>query len=372
MERMSVPLLDLSAQYDPIRSAVAKAIDAVLDDQQFILGPPVERFEKEAVLACEVAHAIGVASGSDALLLALMALGVGPGDEVITTPYTFFATGGSIARLSAKAVFVDIDPATYNIAPDKIEEKITPRTKAIMPVHLFGQCADMDTILAVATRHNIPVVEDAAQAIGAIYKGRQAGSMGTFGCFSFFPSKNLGAAGDAGMVTTQDSTLAEKVRILRVHGSKPKYYHHFLGINSRLDSIQAAILSVKLPYLAEWSRLRAENARFYNEQFSGMKHVVTPYIEPHNQSIYNQYVLRVPHRDALMAHLRKRGIGCEIYYPVPLHVQPCFSDWKGKDGDFPESEKAALETIALPIYSELTKGQKIEVVEAVRNFLSSI
>ena len=369
---MSVPLLDLSAQYRPIRGEVVKAIEAVLDDQQFILGARVERFEQEVAIASDAAHAIGCASGSDALLLALMALDVGPGDEVITTPYTFFATGGSIARLSAKAVFVDIDPATYNIAPDKIEEKITPRTKAIMPVHLFGQCADMDSILEIAKRHNIPVIEDAAQAIGATYKGRKAGSMGTFGCFSFFPSKNLGAAGDAGMVTTQDKVLAEKVHILRVHGSKPKYYHHFLGINSRLDSIQAAILSVKLPYLAEWSRCRTENARFYNQQFAGIKDVVTPYIDPNNQSIYNQYVLRVPHRDDLLAHLKKNNIGSEIYYPVPLHVQPCFSNWNGKQGDFPESEKAALETIALPIYSELTKDQKIEVVEAIRNFLSSI
>jgi dTDP-4-amino-4,6-dideoxygalactose transaminase len=369
---MPVPLLDLSAQYRPIRGEIVKAIEAVLDDQQFILGARVERFEREVAVASDSAYAIGCASGSDALLLALMALDIGPGDEVITTPYTFFATGGSIARLSAKAVFVDIDPATYNIAPDKIEEKITSRTKAIMPVHLFGQCADMDPILEIAKRHHIPVIEDAAQAIGASYKRRKAGSMGAFGCFSFFPSKNLGAAGDAGMITTQDAVLAERVRILRVHGSKPKYYHHFLGINSRLDAMQAAILSVKLPYLAEWSHLRAENAQFYNQQFGEMNNVVTPYIDPANQSIYNQYVLRVPHRDALLEHLKSKGIGCEVYYPVPLHVQPCFSAWHGKQGDFPESEKAALETIALPIYSELTKDQKNEVVQAVRNFLSSI
>ncbi len=368
---MPVPLLDLSVQYRPIRAEIAKAIESVLDNQQFILGPAVQQFEMESASACHVDHAIGVASGSDALLLALMALGVEPGDEVITTPYTFFATGGSIARLSAKAVFVDIDPTTYNIAPLKIEEKITQRTKAIMPVHLYGQCADMDPILEIANRHQIPVIEDAAQSIGATYKGRQAGSMGTFGCFSFFPSKNLGAAGDAGMVTTNDPALAEKVRILRVHGSKPKYYHHFLGINSRLDSIQAAILSVKLPYLDRWSQARAKNALYYNERFGQMKNVVIPYIEPHNQSIYNQYVLRVPHRDALIAHLKQKGIGCEVYYPVPLHVQPCFSAWNGKQGDFPESEKAALETIALPIYSELTVKQKDEVVGAVLDFLSS-
>jgi dTDP-4-amino-4,6-dideoxygalactose transaminase len=369
---MSVPLLDLSAQYRPICAEISKAIDAVLGDQQFILGPPVERFEREIASACNVAHAIGVASGSDALLLALMALGVEAGDEVITTPYTFFATGGAIARLSAKAVFVDIDPSTYNIATDQIEAKITPRTRAIMPVHLFGQCADMDSILEIANRHHIPVIEDAAQAIGATYKGRAAGSIGTLGCFSFFPSKNLGAAGDGGMVTTHDPALAEKVRILRVHGSKPKYYHSLLGINSRLDSIQAAILSVKLPYLNEWTQKRSENAQFYNSQFMGIPSVVTPYIAPYNQSIYNQYVLRVPHRDALVAYLKKSGIGCEIYYPVPLHLQPCFSEWKGKEGDFPQSEKAALETIALPIYSELTLDQKIQVVETIRNFLSSL
>ena len=367
---MTVPLLDLSAQYRPIRGEIAKAIDAVLDDQQFILGPTVERFEREAASFCNVAHAVGVASGSDALLLALMTLGVGPGDEVITTPYTFFATGGSIARLSAKAVFVDIDPATYNIAPNKIEEKITSRTRAIMPVHLFGQCADMDPILKIANHHKIAVIEDAAQAIGATYKGRKAGSMGTFGCFSFFPSKNLGAAGDGGMVLTSDLALAEKVRILRVHGSQPKYYHSVLGVNSRLDAIQAAILSVKLPYLDGWSKLRVANARFYNEQFGGIKNLVTPYIEPYNESIYNQYVIRVPNRDALIVHLKKNGIGCEIYYPVPLHLQPCFSEWKGKEGDFPESEKAALETIALPIYSELTKAQQTDVVEAIKGFLS--
>jgi dTDP-4-amino-4,6-dideoxygalactose transaminase len=369
---MPVPLLDLSAQYRPIRGEISKAIDAVLDDQQFILGPAVERFEREVASACNVADAIGVASGSDALLLAMMALGISAGDEVVTTPYTFFATGGAIARLSAKAVFVDIDPVTYNIEPSLIEKKITSRTRAIMPVHLYGQCADMDPILEIANRHSIPVIEDAAQAIGATYKGRPAGSIGTFGCFSFFPSKNLGAAGDGGMVTANDPDLAEKVRILRVHGSKPKYYHSFLGINSRLDSIQAAILSVKLPYLREWSKKRVENAQFYNSQFAGMPKVVTPTILPVNGSIYNQYVLRVTNRDSLVAHLRKHKIGCEIYYPVPLHLQPCFAEWGGKPGDFPESEKAALETIALPIYSELTLDQKIEVVEAVRNFLSSL
>ncbi|MEK7286738.1 MAG: DegT/DnrJ/EryC1/StrS family aminotransferase [Nitrospirota bacterium] len=369
---MSVPLLDLSAQYRPIRGEINKAIDSVLDSQQFILGPAVEQCEKEIANACGVSHAIGVASGSDALLLALMALGISAEDEVITTPYTFFATGGAIARISAKAVFVDIDPATYNMDPNQIEAKITSKTRAIMPVHLYGQCADMDAILEIANRHGLPVIEDAAQAIGSTYKGKHAGAIGAMGCFSFFPSKNLGAAGDGGMVTTNDAELAEKIRVLRVHGSKPKYYHSFLGINSRLDSIQAAILSVKLPYLAQWSQKRVENAQFYNEQFNKIKSVVTPYIAPYNQTIYNQYVLRVPHRDMLIAHLKKNGIGCEIYYPVPLHLQPCFSEWNGKEGDFLESEKAARETIALPIYSELTLDQKMEVAEAVINFISSI
>ncbi|MEK7703042.1 MAG: DegT/DnrJ/EryC1/StrS family aminotransferase [Nitrospirota bacterium] len=367
---MPVPLLDLSAQYRPIRAEITKAIDAVLDNQQFILGAAVTQFEKEAIAAFGVTDAIGVASGSDALILALIALDIKAGDEVITTPYTFFATGSAIARMGAKAVFVDIDPITYNIDPNLIEAKITPRTRAIMPVHLYGQCADMDPILAIANCHKIPVIEDAAQAIGATYKGRFAGAIGTLGCFSFFPSKNLGAAGDGGMVTTNDMALAEKVRILRVHGGKPKYYHSLLGINSRLDSIQAAILSVKLPYLAGWSQKRVENAQFYDAQFKDMQKVVTPYVTSHNHSIYNQYILRVPHRDLLVDHLKKNGIGCEIYYPVPLHLQPCFAEWKGKAGDFPESEKAARETIALPIYSELALDQKKEVVEAIRTFLS--
>jgi dTDP-4-amino-4,6-dideoxygalactose transaminase len=369
--KMRVPLLDLSAQYQLIRAETKKAVDEVFESQQFILGPWVGRLEREIAAYSDVQHAIGVASGSDALLIALMALDIRPGDEVITTPYTFFATAGSIARLQAKTVFADIDPKTYNIRPDQLEKKITPRTKAIIPVHLYGQCADMDPILEIAARHHLPVIEDAAQSIGATYKGRKAGSMGTVGCLSFFPSKNLGGAGDGGMVLTQDAKLAEKMKILRVHGSEPKYVHQILGCNSRLDSIQAATLSVKLPHLDQWSQKREENALFYNKQLGKINQLVIPYIESHNRSIYNQYVIRVPQRDKLIAHLREKEIGCEIYYPIPLHLQECFRYLGYRQGDFPESEKAASETVALPIYPELTMDQKSYVVEQVKNFLLS-
>ena len=314
---MRVPLLDLSAQYKTIRTEIKKAVDEVFESQQFVLGPWVSQLESQIAAYSEVQHAIGVASGSDALLLALMALDIRPGDEVITTPYTFFATAGSIARLQARTVFVDIDPKTYNIDPDQIEKKITSRTKAIIPVHLYGQCAEMDPILAIAERHHLPVIEDAAQSIGATYKGRKAGSMGAMGCLSFFPSKNLGGAGDGGMILTQDAKLAEKIRILRVHGSKPKYVHQVLGCNSRLDSIQAATLSVKLPYLDEWSRKREENALFYNKQLGHLNQIVVPYIESYNKSVYNQYVIRVPNRDKLLDYLKEKEIGCEVYYPIP-------------------------------------------------------
>lgn len=368
---MRVPLLDLSAQYRTIQSEIKKAVEEVFEGQQFILGPAVGKLEAEIAGYCGVQHAIGVASGSDALLLALMALDVKPGDEVITTPYTFFATAGSIARLQAISVFVDIDPKTYNIRPDQIEKKITARTKAIIPVHLYGQCADMDPILEVSKRHGIPMIEDAAQAIGATYKGRQAGSIGTFGCLSFFPSKNLGGAGDGGMVLTQDANLAEKVRILRVHGSQPKYYHHVLGCNSRLDSLQAAVLSVKLPYLNGWSLKREENARFYNERLGVTGKVGLPHIEPYNRSIYNQYVIRVTKRDNLAVYLKEKGIGSEIYYPIPLHMQTCFKYLGYNEGDFPESERAARETIALPIYPELTTEQKSYVADQIQGFLLS-
>ncbi|MCG3113972.1 MAG: DegT/DnrJ/EryC1/StrS family aminotransferase [Candidatus Manganitrophus sp. SB1] len=368
---MRVPLLDLVAQYHTIRPDIQKAVQEVFESQQFILGPSVTKLEEEIAAHCQVRHAIGVASGSDALLLALMALGVGPGDEVITTPYTFFATAGSIARLQATPVFVDIDPKTYNIDSSLIEGKITPRTKAIIPVHLYGQCADMDPILEIAERRHIPIVEDAAQSIGATYKGRQAGSMGAFGCLSFFPSKNLGGAGDGGMILTQDGHLAEKIKILRVHGSQPKYYHQVIGCNSRLDSVQAVVLSVKLRHLEGWSQKRRENAEFYNKHLGSLGNVVVPHVESHNKSIYNQYVIRVSQRDQLLNYLKEKGIGTEIYYPVPLHLQGCFKYLGYSEGAFPESERAAHETIALPIYPELTMDQKIYVVDQIKRLLLS-
>lgn len=368
---MRVPLLDLTAQYQTIRPEIQKAVQQVFESQQFILGPAVTKLEEEIATYCKVRHAIGVASGSDALLLALNALGVGPGDEVITSPYTFFATAGSIARLQAKPVFVDIDPKTYNIDPNQIEKKITPRTKAIIPVHLYGQCAEMDSILELSDRRHLPIIEDAAQSIGATYKGRQAGSMGLFGCLSFFPSKNLGGAGDGGMVLTQNGEMAEKIKILRVHGSQPKYYHQVIGCNSRLDSLQAAVLSVKLPHLEEWSRKRRENAEFYNKHLGPLENVVTPQVESYNKSIYNQYVIRVSQRDQLLNYLREKEIGTEIYYPVPLHLQACFKYLGYSEGDFPEAERAARETIALPIYPELTMDQKIYVVDQIKRLLLS-
>lgn len=368
---MRVPLLDLTAQYQTIRPEIQKAVQQVFESQQFILGPAVTKLEEEIATYCKVRHAIGVASGSDALLLALNALGVGPGDEVITSPYTFFATAGSIARLQAKPVFVDIDPKTYNIDPNQIEKKITPRTKAIIPVHLYGQCAEMDSILELSDRRHLPIIEDAAQSIGATYKGRQAGSMGMFGCLSFFPSKNLGGAGDGGMVLTQNGEMAEKIKILRVHGSQPKYYHQVIGCNSRLDSLQAAVLSVKLPHLEEWSRKRRENAEFYNKHLGPLENVVTPQVESYNKSIYNQYVIRVSQRDQLLNYLREKEIGTEIYYPVPLHLQACFKYLGYSEGDFPEAERAARETIALPIYPELTMDQKIYVVDQIKRLLLS-
>ena len=371
---ITVPLLDLKAQYATIRDEIRAAVDAVLESQQCILGPAVAECEAKLAPYCGCAHAITVSSGSDALLVSLMAEKIGPGDEVITTPYTFFATGGAIARTGAKPVFVDIDPHTYNIDPAAIEKRITKRTKAIMPVHLYGQCADMDPILAIAQRHDLPVIEDAAQAIGAEYKGRRAGSMGRYGCFSFFPSKNLGAAGDGGMVTTNDAAVAEKLRILRVHGSKPKYYHALIGGNFRFDALQAAIISVKLAYLDRWTAGRQANAARYRRLFvaaglvgDGM--VRLPYEVPEGRHIYNQFVIRVPRRNELQAFLKEQKIGNEVYYPVPLHVQTCFASLGYRQGDFPESEKAADETLALPIYPELSDEQAEHVVASIGRFL---
>jgi dTDP-4-amino-4,6-dideoxygalactose transaminase len=393
---VTVPLLDLKPQYAPLKAEIQAAINEVCDSQYFIMGPKVEAMEKDLAAYCQTDFALGVSSGTDALLLAMMAVGVEAGDEIITTPYTFFATAGCVARLGATAVFVDIDPKTYNIDPAQIEAKITPKTKAIIPVQLYGQCADMDSIMEIAERHNLYVIEDAAQAIGAEYKGRRAGSMGHIGCFSFFPSKNLGAFGDGGAVSTNDPDLAAMMKILRVHGGEPKYYHKYVGANFRLDALQAAVVQIKLKYLDDWTRGRQHNAALYTKLFSeaGLATssdeagagLILPYESAEtghyalrtsgaeapyqgHRHIYNQYILRVAHsRDELRKFLSERKIGNEVYYPVPLHLQECFAQWGYQKGDFPESEKAAHETIAVPIYPELSEEQIQAVVEGIAAF----
>lgn len=376
---MTIPLLDLSAQHQPIHAELMAAIERVVSSQAFILGPEVTKLEERVAAYSQARAGIGVSSGTDALLVALMALDIGAGHEVITSPYSFFATAGAIVRVGARPVLVDIDPATYNIDPARIERAISPNTKAIIPVHLYGQCADMAPIMAVAKQRGLHVIEDAAQAIGADYvDGRRAGSIGTVGCFSFFPSKNLGAMGDGGMVVTNDLDLAERIRVLRVHGSKPKYYHRVIGGNFRLDSIQAAVLNVKFNYLDEWTRRRQENAARYHTLFKETGLTDKPGIAlpearyqragVKHDHIYNQFVIRVPRRDQLMAHLIQQGIGSEIYYPVPFHLQECFRSLGYKEGDFPESERAAKETLALPIYQGLTADQQAIVVQAIRGF----
>ncbi len=365
---MKVPLLDLQAQYAAIREELRAAVDEVMESCRFILGPYVQEFEKAVADYCGARHAIGVASGTDALLLALRACQVEPGDEVITTTYSFFATAGVISRLGARPVFVDIDPRTYNIDTDLIAGKITPRTKAIMPVHLYGQCAEMDPILSLAEEHGLRVVEDAAQAIGAEHHGRKAGTMGHLGCFSFFPSKNLGGLGDGGMVITDDDELADLVRILRVHGSKPKYYHSIVGYNSRLDALQAAGLKVKLQYLDEWTEGRRRHAAVYDERLRDLD-LTTPHAETYNRHIYNQYTIRVSDRDGLERHLKENGIGTALYYPLPLHLQECYRDLGGREGDHSEAEKAARETISIPVYAELSDEQQGYVIEQIRSYL---
>jgi dTDP-4-amino-4,6-dideoxygalactose transaminase len=361
-------MLDLKAQYAQIKGEVDAAIQRVVASQNFINGSAVAELEEELARYCHVGHCIGVSSGSDALLVALMALGIGPGDEVITTPYTFFATAGAVVRLGARPVFVDIDPASYNIDPAGVAARVTPRTRAILPVHLFGQCAEMDPILAVARRHGLAVIEDAAQAIGAEYQGRGAGSMGTVGCFSFFPSKNLGAFGDGGAVVTNDAALADKIRCLRNHGANPKYYHKLLGGNFRLDTLQAAVLQVKLRYLDAWTARRQQNAAFYDTMFTRMGlrgHLVETPAVLQARHIFNQYVVRLVDRDVVRDSLKQQQIGTEVYYPVPMHVQECFADLGYREGDFPESEKAARSTLALPIYPELMAAHKQRVVGAI-------
>jgi dTDP-4-amino-4,6-dideoxygalactose transaminase len=381
---MQVPLLDLKAQYAALREEMAPVVDEVIESQYFINGPAVKELEATLADYCQSTAAIGVSSGTDALLCSLMALGIGqdlpacrvgascPGPaEVITTPYTFFATAGSIWRAGARPVFVDIEPKTFNIDPAKIEAAVTDHTKAIMPVHLFGQLADMDPILAIAEKHNLAVIEDAAQAVGATYKGRKAGSMGTTGCFSFFPSKNLGGFGDGGMITTSDDQLAATIRMCRGHGGRDKYHNDFVGGNFRLDTLQAAVLLVKLRHLDDWSQGRRENAARYDELLADVDEVTPPTILADNVSIYNQYVIRAARRDELQAHLKAQGVGNAIYYPVSLHQQDCFAALGHQAGDFPESEKAAAETLALPVFSELTDEQLTYVVDQIKQFYAS-
>ena len=380
---VTVPLLDLKAQYATIRDEIREALDGVIESQHFILGPEVEALEKEIASYSQCEFGIGVSSGTDALLVALMAIGIKPGDEVITTPYSFFATAGAIARLGAKPVFVDIDAATYNIDPAGIEPAITDRTRAIIPVHLYGQTADMDPIMNVAHHNRLHIIEDAAQAIGAEYKGMRAGSIGHLGCFSFFPSKNLGGFGDGGMVTTNDSALADQVKLLRNHGYRPKYYNKVVGGNFRLDALQAAVLRVKLKHLDDWTAARQRNAANYRHLFASAglstndssiatltdsQPISVPLEAPESRHIYNQFVIRCARRNELMAHLKARGIGVEIYYPVPLHLQECFVELGYQSGQFPASERAANESLALPIYPELTEGMRATVVEAIADF----
>lgn len=375
---MKVPLLDLKAQYASIKEEIRTAVDDVFDSQYFILGPKVKELEQEIARYSETSYALGVSSGTDALLISLMALGIEPGDEVITTPFTFFSTAGVISRLNATPKFVDIDPDTFNMDPEKLESAITRRTKAVIPVHLFGQCADMDPILEVSSKYGLPVIEDAAQSIGAQYKHKKAGSMAEFGVFSFFPSKNLGGAGDGGMVITRESALYDKLQVLRVHGARSKYYHKIVGGNFRLDSLQAAVLLVKLKYLDSWSEKRRKNAALYNRLFaqSGLieRGIIKTPVEAYkdsgdrNHHIYNQYTLRTRSRDKLQEYLKEQGVSTAIYYPLPLHLQECFKDLGYLKGDFPEAEKASGSVISLPVYPELTDEQQEYIVEKISGF----
>lgn len=381
-----VPLLDLQAQYAPIRDTLLDAVTRVCDSQRFIMGPEVEALESELATMLGVSHAIGVSSGTDALLVALMASNIGAGDEVITSTYSFFATAGSIARLGATPVLVDIDPTTFNLDVAQVARAITARTRAIVPVHLYGQSADMDALMQVSAPMNIPVIEDAAQAIGTRYKGRLVGGIGSIGCFSFFPSKNLGAFGDAGLVTTNDTALAKRLHSLRNHGMAPKYYHHAIGGNFRLDALQAAVLRVKLPHLDAWTDRRRRNAMRYRQLFADrglLDRVTLPVEYGDGFHIFNQFVIRVAagperagesanrsERDALMEYLRERGIGTEIYYPVPFHLQECFAYLGHQRGAFPHAEAAATTSLALPIYAELTEEQQTYVVDSITAFFS--
>lgn len=368
---MAVPLLDLKAQFAPMRDEVLAALTRVCDSQQFILGPEVDGLERELAALLGVGHAIGVSSGTDALLVALMALDIGPGDEVITSTYSFFATAGCIVRLGARPVLVDIEPDTFNLDVNAAIRAITPRTRVLLPVHLFGQSADLGPLLDAARDRGLAIVEDAAQAIGATFQGRCVGGLGDLGCFSFFPSKNLGGFGEGGLVTTNDATLAERVRLLRGHGMHPKYFHKLVGGNFRLDAIQAAVLRVKAPRLAAWTEARRRNAGRYRTLFAeyALDNVRLPVERPDRYHIYNQFVVRVPDRDGVRAHLAAQGIGSEIYYPVPFHRQECFAGLGYDEGAFPQADAAAADSLALPIYGELTEGQQREVVSAIAAYV---
>ncbi|HXV18937.1 MAG TPA: DegT/DnrJ/EryC1/StrS family aminotransferase [Candidatus Omnitrophota bacterium] len=365
--RTQVPFIDLLEQHRGIEKEIKTAVGRVFDSQRFILNDSVQELERVISKRVGCAHGIGVASGSDALYLSLWAMGVKSGDEVITTPFTFFASAGSISRLGAKPVFVDIDPRTFNLDPERLEAKITRRTKVIMPVHLFGLPCDMDPILKIARRKGLWVVEDAAQALGAKYRGQEAGGLGDAGCFSFYPTKNLGGAGDGGMIAVHSAKLAEKIRLLRDHGSPKKYFHDFVGINSRLDGIQAAVLLVKLKYMDRWNRQRQEHAAYYDRELKGLP-VVTPYLPKGDSSIYHLYSILTPKRDALKDFLLSRGIGVGVYYPLPLHLQACYKGLGNRKGDFPVTEDTAKRILSLPMYPEISQKSKELVVSSIRDF----
>ena len=364
-----IPILDLKVQYDALRDEIAEAINRVLESSQFVLGPDVAALEREVAAFCDCAHGVGVASGTDALRLSLAALDIGAGDEVITTPFTFVATANTISHSGATPVFVDIEADTFNIDPAAVAAAVTPRTKAIVPVHLYGQPADMDAIMAIARQHNLSVIEDAAQAIGADYKGQRAGSIGTVGCLSFYPTKNLGAYGDAGMVVTNDAAVADRLDLLRRQGGKDRYFHQELGFNSRLDSLQAAVLRVKLRYLAGWQEARQEVAARYDALLAASgAPVTTPVVRPGVRHVYHQYTLRAPRRDELLAFLNSRGIGAIIYYPLPLHLQGLYATLGMGEGSLPVAEQAGREVLSLPMYPELTAAQQEQVVAAIAEF----
>lgn len=363
-----VPLIDLKRQYHSIKEEIDSAIQDVLENQAFILGPQVKEFEKLFASYCNTKHAIGVSSGTDALLLALKSLGIGNGDEVITSPFTFFATVGSICNTGATPVFADIDPESYNIRPDLIEKRINKNTKAIIPVHLYGQCADMAPILEIAKKHHIKVVEDAAQSIGAEYKDRKSGSMGDLGCFSFFPSKNLGGFGDGGMVTCNSDELAEKIHMLRVHGGKPKNYYSIIGINGRLDTIQASILIKKLRHIDLWNEDRRQKASYYTKQMEELN-LTLPKTINFNKHVFHLYVIRLKERDKLIEHFRANNIDCAVHYPIPQHLQKCLEHLGYKEGDMPEAERAAKEILAIPIFPEITKEEQDYIISTINDFL---